>query len=211
MSDNIYEISVEESVMRGVDAYAKRLGLTRSEAINSVLAEKCGRVYSYETSVSGYSERLIEILTADGLSPGFLSLEGGSAVSVRSFFGLKYRPAVRYEIKLDGDGRNGVIDIAVRTSSDEIRRGILDFLRTWISAEDRIFSLSGRRPADYTVSEGRIRRKIRCPRAGSSDSVGLYVRTFDESMKKYISGALGPEGVFTILENYFFRDGNEFI
>ena len=197
--------------MRGVDEYAKKLGMTRSEAIGAVLSEKCGRVYSYETSVPDFFSRFYEILNSDDLSPGFVFSGDGRVISVRSYLGLRYRPAVKYEIKLDGDGRNGEIVIAVRSSSDEIRRGIFDFLRIWISAEDRIYSYYSRRPADYSVYEGRIKRKISLTRSGSSDAVAVYVKNFDNCMKKYISGQLGPEGVFSFCEDLFVRKDMDLI
>ena len=128
MKKTLYSLMLNEEVVREVDALAHRLGTSRSNLINQILAE----YVNYTTP----ERRINDISPSRELVPFFSP--NSSTMSLKSSLQYKYRPTVKYELELHGGDENSIGELTVlfRTQSEALIRAMTEFFRLWKRIED---------------------------------------------------------------------------
>lgn len=189
---------LNDEVVREVDALAHRLGTSRSNLINQILAE----YVNYTTP----ERRINDVFTAveQLLSPSrelvpFFS-PNSSTMSLKSSLQYKYRPTVKYELELHGGSEDSIGELTVlfRTQSEPLIRVMTEFFRLWKRVEDAHLPAGTER--QYALYDGKFVRSIAVPsRDVTADelaqAISEYVQLFDRLMKGYVSGELDGRAV----------------
>ena len=189
---------LNDEVVREVDALAHRLGTSRSNLINQILAE----YVNYTTP----ERRINDVFTAveQLLSPSrelvpFFS-PNSSTMSLKSSLQYKYRPTVKYELELHGGSEDSIGELTVlfRTQSEPLIRIMTEFFRLWKRVEDAHLPAGTER--QYALYDGKFVRSIAVPsRDVTADelaqAISEYVQLFDRLMKGYVSGELDGRAV----------------
>ena len=198
MKKTLYSLMLNDEVVREVDALAHRLGTSRSNLINQILAE----YVNYTTP----ERRINDVFTAveQLLSPSrelvpFFS-PNSSTMSLKSSLQYKYRPTVKYELELHGGSEDSIGELTVlfRTQSEPLIRVMTEFFRLWKRVEDAHLPAGTER--QYALYDGKFVRSIAVPsRDVTADelaqAISEYVQLFDRLMKGYVSGELDGRAV----------------
>lgn len=193
MKKTLYSLMLNDEVVREVDALAHRMGTSRSNLINQILAE----YVNYTTPERRINDVLsaIEQLMAPSreLVPFFAP--NTFSMSLKSSLEYKYRPTVKYEVALFPGSAEGIGELSVvfRTQSATLISAMTEFFRLWKDIEDRLlYPLTGAR-LDYALYDGKFVRTLAAPdRDCTADelanAISQYITLFDKLMKGYLSG-----------------------
>ena len=193
MKKTLYSLMLNDEVVREVDALAHRMGTSRSNLINQILAE----YVDYTTPERRINDVLsaIEQLMAPSreLVPFFAP--NTFSMSLKSSLEYKYRPTVKYEVALfpGSDAAIGELSVLFRTQSAALISAMTEFFRLWKDIEDRLlYPLTGVR-LDYALYDGKFVRTLAAPDRDCTANelanvISQYITLFDKLMKGYLSG-----------------------
>lgn len=193
MKKTLYSLMLNDEVVREVDALAHRMGTSRSNLINQILAE----YVDYTTPERRINDVLsaIEQLMAPSreLVPFFAP--NTFSMSLKSSLEYKYRPTVKYEVALfpGSDVGIGELSVVFRTQSAALISAMTEFFRLWKDIEDRLlYPLTGVR-LDYALYDGKFVRTLAAPDRDCTANelanvISQYITLFDKLMKGYLSG-----------------------
>ena len=195
MKKTLYSLMLNEEVVREVDALAHRLGTSRSNLINQILAEYVNYT-TPERRINDIFSALEQLISPSRELVPFFS-PNSSTMSLKSSLQYKYRPTVKYEVALYGDKQEGLGELAVifRTQSAQLLQSMTQFFRLWKQIEDA--HLSGVEP-DYALYDGKFVRTLSLPpdhdytSEESARAISDYVQLFDRLMKAYLAGKYTP-------------------
>ena len=195
MKKTLYSLMLNEEVVREVDALAHRLGTSRSNLINQILAEYVNYT-TPERRINDIFSALEQLISPSRELVPFFS-PNSSTMSLKSSLQYKYRPTVKYEVALYGDKQEGLGERAVifRTQSAQLLQSMTQFFRLWKQIEDA--HLSGVEP-DYALYDGKFVRTLSLPPDHDYTSeeiaraISDYVQLFDRLMKAYLAGKYTP-------------------
>lgn len=187
MKKSMYSIVLSDRVVEELDKLAAERGTTRSGLADRILAEYC-RVQSHDIQTERIFDRLKTLFEDNGFSPS--RAENSGVMSIRRCLSCKYRPTVRYDIKLkQGSEKFGTLRVWIRAQNSEISRDLADFYSLLISCE------SGERPMQRECSfrDGKFLRPLYYPNCGASaDELAValceYVRMLDDMLNAYLAG-----------------------
>ena len=189
---------LSDDVVREIDILAHRMGTSRSNLVNRILAEHVS-VMTPEAQINDIFSALEELISPSRDLVAFFE-PNVPTMSMKSCLEYKYRPTVRYEVELYGMPRNdsiGALSVILRTQSAALIDAMTKFFRLWKQIEDAYLApRSGAR--DYALYDGKFVRSIACTHNMTSQelaqAINDYVRLFDESIKRFIGGtASGDE------------------
>ena len=200
MKKNMYSLILAEDVVNAIDKLAEEENTNRSNLINEILAEY--------VSVTTPEKRINDIF--HGIEDLFKQLTGqqvyyqqhDNTLSIKSALEYRYRPTIRYEVELyrAQSGTVGELKVNFRTQSPQLLNRLTEFFALWTRLEElyvaRYFEGA---EINYTLDETRWTRTLKVPRNTLYGQVELsraitdYVRTFDQLMKKRLSGAAATE------------------
>ena len=200
MKKTLYNLMLNDEVVREIDARAHRMGTNRSALINQILAE----YVDYTTP----ERRINDVLSAikalmqpsRELVPFFAP--NSFSMSLKSSLEYKYRPTVKYEVELFR-GREesiGQLSVVFRTQSMALINAMTEFFRLWKQIEDaHLRPLTGAR-IDYALYDGKFVRSIAAPDKDCSTdelagALSEYIKLFDKLMKAYLAGRLDAHDV----------------
>lgn len=186
MKKSVYSIVLMDDVVEAVDALAYRLGTSRSNLINQILAEKVALITpemqmknvfdEVEKLLDGYSHFQIQPQAAD------------SMMSIRSVLRYKYNPTIRYAITLDRGGSNriGELKVISRTQSEILHRYLSHFFELWSMQEKQI-----KLPGWQIDQSGKWTRELikqdECINEGDqiAHAIAEYIKAVDKGIKIY--------------------------
>lgn len=195
-----YNLMLSADVLDEIDRIAERENTTRSNLVNRILAD-----YVSLTMPEKHFDRIFRTVEnflngCGGFSPFF---EPNSPVmSIKSSLEYRYRPTLRYEVEMyrTPDAVIGELNVIFRTQAPELLVELTRFFKLWMNLEalyvSAFFSENAIR---YSLAEGRFTRTFALPRERSYDpeetgrAIGDYVETFDELLKKWLSGELSSQ------------------
>ena len=186
---------LSDSVVEAVDKAAYLKGQSRSNYINSVLAEHLSFV-TPEKRMKNIFDVLESIAVEDEIFR-IQRQQSESMFSLLSSLQYKYRPTVRYSIELYPAPKNGTIGefkIIYRTQSADFARLMKNFFIIWAKTEQKfIAKVFAKTPVKYSATDGRLLRTIKTP-AGNPISendlakvISDYIQMFDKALKEYIA------------------------
>lgn len=189
---------LNDEVVREVDALAHRLGTSRSNLINQILAEyvnyttperRINDIFSAMEQLIGASRELVPFFSPNS-----------STMSLKSSLQYKYRPTVKYELELHGGGETSIGELTVvfRTQSEALISAMTEFFRLWKRIEDAHLPAGTER--QYALYDGKFVRSIAAPSRDCSvdelaQTISEYIQLFDRLMKGYVSGELDGRAV----------------
>lgn len=190
MGKSLYSLILSDEVVSRVDRLASRQGLNRSQLVNRILAEYCSLV-TPEKRIESVLDAVNRLMTdGDGeLAPFFTPNQ--TAMFLKTSLEYRYRPTVRYDLRLrpdPSDGTVGELSVTFRTTSEELLALADRYFRLRIQAETRAHPEN---PPAFTLSPGKLTRTIPAPPEGTEPEefalhLSEYVRRFDKDMKAFI-------------------------
>ena len=194
---SVYSLVLSDDVIAKVDELAFRNGVSRSQFINEVLAERVG-VDTKKKRISDICEEINAL--ADSIGSMRVQRRQQSCVDFMSALDYKYNPRVTYTVELFGDGYStGELKIALRTTNPMLLNIIGDFFNDFIATEK-----SYDNNVEYDVRDGKLIRKLdfkKSPDKSVSRAVTDYVRSLDLLLKLYVNG-YGSGEKQALSENY---------
>lgn len=194
MKKSVYSLVLSDAIIEAVDRAAYLNGTSRSNYINSVLAEHL----SYTTPEMRMRDIFGILETGIGTSSGFkvVNQPSESMFSLLSSLKYKYRPTIKYSIELFSsldDDTVGELKVFFRTQSTELLEIMKKFFVAWAKAEQRyIGKVFAKSPIKYTLSAGKFTRTIKTPpvKTVTEKDLGrailLYIQMFDRVLKAYV-------------------------
>lgn len=215
MKKSVYSLVLSDSVVEAVDRAAYMSGQSRSNYINSVLAEHLSFV-TPEKRMRNIFDVLEAIAEAEETFR-IQKQQSDSMFSLLSSLKYKYRPTIRYSIELYPAQKNGSIGefkVIFRTQSDEFARLMKNFFIMWAKSEQRfIGKVFSKSPVKYSAGDGKLIRTIKVPTGnGISENdlakvISDYIGMFDRVLKEYISSI--PDAEYA--KNYLEREYSAFV
>ena len=191
MKKTLYSLMLNEEVVREVDALAHRLGTSRSNLINQILAEYVNYT-TPERRINDIFSALEQLISPSRELVPFFS-PNSSTMSLKSSLQYKYRPTVKYELELHGGDENSIGELTVlfRTQSEALIRAMTEFFRLWKRIEDTHLPAGTER--QYALYDGKFVRSIApptkdCTADELAGAISQYITLFDKLMKGYLSG-----------------------
>lgn len=194
MAKTLYSLILSDDVIREIDEEARAIGTNRSRLINQILAD--------HVSLKTPAEHINDIFSAmeellrpcRELTASFMPFS--PSFSLKSSIDYRYRPTVRYELRLGEGESDGAMTVIFRTQASELLSGMGEFFRIFARAEREAVGPVMSEKLDYALYDGRFVRNI--PRgfwSGKSperaaEALSDYVRLFDGLMKRYLVGDL---------------------
>lgn len=193
-------LMLSADVLDEIDQIAERENTTRSNLVNRILAD-----YVSLTMPEKHFDRIFRTVEnflngCGGFSPFF---EPNSPVmSIKSSLEYRYRPTLRYEVEMyrTPDAVIGELNVIFRTQAPELLVELTRFFKLWMNLEALYVSVFFPENAiRYSLAEGRFTRTFALPRERSYDpeetgrAIGDYVETFDELLKKWLSGEFSSQ------------------
>ena len=200
MKKTLYSLMLNDEVVREVDALAHRLGTSRSNLINQILAE----YVNYTTPERRINDVLSAIETMMAPSRDLVPFfsPNSFSMSLKSSLEYKYRPTVKYEVELysGNEAAIGQLSVIFRTQSSALISAMTDFLRLWKQIEDAHLRPMTGADIDYALYDGKFVRTIAAPDKDCStdelaSALSEYIKLFDRLMKAYLSGKLDAHDV----------------
>ena len=207
MDKSVYSLVLSDKVVAAVDDMAYRLGTSRSNLINQVLAEYVSLV-TPEKRMKDIFDELEELLLSDGYQ--IQPQPSDSMLSVKSVLRYKYKPTIRYSVELYRDFKDafGEIRVVSRTQS----QGLIDILESFYNIWTQIEMMrnKGAKITDnsFKVENGKYLRQFviasGCDSLTEEDigkAIAEYVRCLDTAMKQYFTD-FDPMNVKRIYSRY---------
>ena len=201
MKKNLYSLTLSDEVVREVDALAHRLGTNRSALVNRILAEYVS-VPTPERRINDIFEAIESLVSPSReLVPFFAP--NSQSMSLKSSLAYKYRPTVKYEVDLSGDGEDtlGTLNVVFRTQSAELIAALTDFFRLWARIENACLAPLLGGAVACSLYDGRFVRPLAMPRGHArsaediAGAISAYVQLFDRLLKGFLSGELSAKDV----------------
>ena len=176
MKKSVYSLVLMDDVIRAVDAQAGRLGTSRSNLINQILAEhlSCVTPEMRMKAIFGEVQRLIDTTFQ-------VQQQSASALTFRGSLQYKYHPTINYRVELRRvpDQFIGRLNVSIRTQNRKLIRECTEFFKYRCEMEARELAKLGFTGYSAAISDGAFSR-------GFFNS-GLDDETAAEAIYGYIS------------------------
>ena len=195
MKKSVYSLVLSDSVVEAVDRAAYLKGQSRSNYINSVLAEHL----SYVTPEKRM-KNIFDVLEAMARGEETFRIQRQQSdfmFSLLSSLQYKYRPTIRYQIELYPVPKGGTIGefkIIYRTQSEDFARIMKNFFVMWAKSERRfVGNVFSKSPIKYSAGDGKLIRTLKVPTGKAisenelAKAISDYIQMFDKALKEYIA------------------------
>lgn len=185
MKKSVYSLVLMDSVIKAVDEQAYKLGTSRSNLINQILAERlcC-------TTPEMRMREIFDSVT-ERTSNNFQLQQQGSAglMTLKTALAYKYRPAVSYKIELqrEPDDFIGRLRVQIRTQNNQLTKLFNNFFIRRVKLEKCCLSEVGCNTYAYGITSGCFTRKL--INVTSENDIGTaisqYINHLNKSMQLY--------------------------
>lgn len=195
LKKSLYSLILSDEVVNRIDKLATRNNTNRSNMINQVLAEYCS-ILTPEKRIEGVFESVARIFDyyeefVTAVAPN------QSIMSMKSSLEYRYRPTVKYDVRLycrPVDAYIGELAITFRTQSHKLLAVTDMFFRLWSMLENKYLADIYPVEIQCRIESGRYVRMLalREGREYTSESLATslsdYIRLIDKLIKGYIYG-----------------------
>ncbi|MDO4864232.1 MAG: hypothetical protein Q4A05_08690 [Ruminococcus sp.] len=200
MKRSVYSLVLMDDVIKAVDEQAYRLGTSRSNLINQILAERlsCVTPEMRMRDIFGYVEELI------GGAMQIQQQRSASLLTMRTVLEYKYRPTISYKVELERapDKYLGTLRVQIRTQSERLTELFNSFFLYRVRTESAQLAAKGRDYPEWELTSGCFTRRLL--NAGevadeqAGEAIGRYIADLDLAVKTFFSdphgfGAAAPE------------------
>lgn len=189
MKKSVYSLVLMDDVIKAVDQQAYRLGTSRSNLINQILAEHLSCVTP--------EMRMREIFgqVAELVSSSFCVQEqcSPSLMTVRTALEYKYRPTINYKVELERAPAEylGTLRVSIRTQSAALIDMFHSFFAYRAKLENAYLSRLGVDSYSCEIGEGSFARKLINTRTLGPEeagaAIGEYIKDLDRAVKTYFA------------------------
>lgn len=189
MKRSVYSLVLMDDVIRAVDEQAYRLGTSRSNLINQILAEQlsCVTPEMRMRDIFGCIEELI------GGAMQVQRQRSASLMTMRTALAYKYRPTISYKIELDRVPAEflGTLRVQIRTQSERLTDEFNRFFEYRVRIERGQLAALGYEYPEWRLTDGCFSRKL-LNVGGVSDiqageAIGRYIADLDFAVKAYFA------------------------
>ena len=206
MKKSVYSIVLMDDVIRAVDAQAYRLGTSRSNLINQILAELLSCV-TPEMRMRDIFATLESLVSADFK---IQQQRSESFLTLKTALEYKYRPTINYKVELARapDCYLGNLTVSIRTQSAQLIALFDSFFAYWIEMEMSFLAKIGLGDAYvYELSQGCFRRKLinteSLSKINTGEALNSYILLLDKFIKAFFSAPQSFNAVAQELENLY--------
>lgn len=189
MKKSVYSLVLMDDVIKAVDEQAYRLGTSRSNLINQILAENLSCV-TPEMRMRGIFESVAELISS---SFRIQEQRSPSLMTLKTALEYKYRPTISYRVELDrapGDYL-GALRVSIRTQN----AALLDMFRSFFAyragLESAYLARLGIGCYSYNIDGGCFVRRLinsgTLTDVQAGEAIGEYIRDLDRSIKVFFA------------------------
>lgn len=189
MKKSVYSLVLMDDVIKAVDEQAYRLGTSRSNLINQILAEHLSCV-TPEMRMKEIFRQVTELV-----SSSFMIQEqrSPSLMTVRTALEYKYRPTINYRVELERAPREyiGTLRVNIRTQSSRLMEMFQSFFTYRARLENAYMQQLGIESYSCEIGGGSFSRRLINTGALSGEQVGEaigeYIKDLDRAVKVYFA------------------------
>ncbi len=189
MSKSVYSLVLSDELITLLDKVAYKKGLSRSNMINTLIAE----YLSFETPEKRAADIVsnMQAIVNKSQSLKFLAQQSNNLASICSAISFKYNPTVKYTVELYKNNKNclGELKVSLRSTSVSLLNAVNKFYWLFISLEKKHIG-----QVDCSVENEKFFRKLNI-----FDADKLNTKTVGEIITSYVKN-------FNILLNMFFAN-----
>ncbi len=192
MKKSVYSLVLADDVIRAVDREAARIGTSRSNLINQILAAQlsCITPEMRMRDIFGFLTDFI------GSSFQIQQQTSASLMTMRTALEYKYRPAINYRVELDRspDGYIGTLRVHIRTQNANLIEMFNTFFLYRIAMEIAQLRLYGYEACPCTLTAGIFTRKLLntgLDGQQTAQAISFYLDNLNNSVQTYFSDPSG--------------------
>lgn len=187
MKKSVYSLVLMDDVIRAVDQYAYKLGTSRSNLINQILAEHLSCV-TPEMRMKNIFQSITDMLNSEFQVQ---QQRSASLMTLRTALEYKYRPTINYKVELSRspDIYFGTLKVQIRTQSQSLTELFNDFFVYWINLEKNLLSSIGCSNYACELTSGCFTRNLinffNYPDENIGKAIHSYIIFLNKALKLY--------------------------
>ena len=205
MKKSVYSLVLMDDVIKAVDQQAYRLGTSRSNLINQILAEHLSCV-TPEMRMREIFEQVAELMSS---SFRIQEQRSPSLMTVRTALEYKYRPTISYKVELERTPAEylGTLRVNIRTQSAALIDMFHSFFAYRAKLEKAYLSRLGVDRYSCQIGDGSFSRKLintgELSEEQAGAAIGGYINDLDRAVKTYFADPQGfAENAPVLEKNY---------
>lgn len=191
MKKSVYSLVLMDDVIRAVDAEAYRIGTSRSNLINQILAQHLSCV-TPEMRMREIFDSVTELISS---SFQIQQQRSASLMTARTALEYRYRPTVNYRVELERVPEEylGTLRVQMRTQSPAVLSLFSSFFVYRAGMESEALAERGYSSYACQLSDGVFTRKLissgRLDPEQTGEAIGEYIKDLNRSVKLYFADA----------------------
>ena len=188
MKRSVYSLVLMDDVIKAVDKEAYKLGTSRSNLINQILAEHLSCV-TPEMRMRDIFDSVSEMINN---SFHIQQQRSASLMTLRTALEYKYRPTINYKVELERspDKYLGTLKIRIRTQSQTLINMFNSFFAYRVRLESSLLKEKGRSDYVYELSSGSFQRKLFNPSLSdeqTGEAISRDLNDINQSIQTYFA------------------------
>lgn len=186
---SVYSLVLMDDVIKAVDEQAYRLGTSRSNLINQILAEHLSCV-TPEMRMREIFEQVAELVSS---SFRIQEQRSPSLMTVKTALEYKYRPTINYKVELERSPSDyiGTLRVNIRTQSAALIDMFHSFFAYRAKLENSYLQQLGINKYSCEIGDGSFSRRLINTGTLSGEQVGEaigeYIKDLDHAVKVYFA------------------------
>lgn len=200
MKRSVYSLVLMDDVIKAVDEQAYRLGTSRSNLINQILAERLSCV-TPEMRMRDIFACVEEFI---GSAMQIQQQRSASLLTMRTALEYKYRPTISYKVELERSPNKylGTLKVQIRTQSDRLIDLFNSFFAYRVQVESAHLSVMGCEYPEWELTPGSFSRRLlnsgEVTDEQIGEAIGKYIENLNLSVKTFFAnppsfGTVAPE------------------
>ena len=189
MKKSVYSLVLMDDVIKAVDEQAYRLGTSRSNLINQILAEHLSCV-TPEMRMREIFAQMTELMNS---SFRIQEQRSPSLMTVKTALEYKYRPTINYKVELERSPQQylGTLRVSIRTQSAALIDMFHSFFAYRAKLENSYLSRLGINSYSCEIGDGSFSRRL--INAGAltgeqaGEAIGEDIKDLDHAVKTYFA------------------------
>lgn len=189
MKKSVYSLVLMDDVIKAVDEQAYRLGTSRSNLINQILAEHLSCV-TPEMRMREIFAQMTELMNS---SFRIQEQRSPSLMTVKTALEYKYRPTINYKVELERSPQQylGTLRVSIRTQSAALIDMFHSFFAYRAKLENSYLSRLGINSYSCDIGDGSFSRRLINTGAltgeQAGEAIGEYIKDLDHAVKTYFA------------------------
>ncbi len=186
---SVYSLVLMDDVIKAVDQQAYRLGTSRSNLINQILAEHLSCV-TPEMRMREIFAQMTELMNS---SFRIQEQRSPSLMTVKTALEYKYRPTINYKVELERSPQQylGTLRVSIRTQSAALIDMFHSFFAYRAKLENSCLSRLGIGCYSCEIGDGSFSRRLINTGAltgeQAGEAIGEYIKDLDRAVKTYFA------------------------